>query len=141
MQNSSTATLRLKKRKHRRRETVAAHGNSCDGRPSFRHFCHLSCGVLFCREQLSWPVFSHLYSILFCDDERNYADWQTSSWSWQQPITWTSSSSSSWQKWSSDQTRERSDWQLSAGWSSSDQTRERSGWRSLGSWQSPFSWQ
>ena len=29
------------------------------------------------------------------DDEWNYADWQPSSWSWQQPMTWTSSSSSS----------------------------------------------
>ena len=57
------------------------------------------------------------------DDERNYADCQTSSWSWQQPMTWTSSSSSYWQQ------------------RSADQTRERSGWRSLGSWQSPFSWQ
>ena len=56
-------------------------------------------------------------------DEWNYAEWQPSSWSWQQPMTWASSSSSSWQQWSS------------------DQTRERSGWRSSGSWQSPFSWQ
>ena len=75
------------------------------------------------------------------DDGRNYADWQPSSWSWQQPMTWISSSSSSWQQWSSDQTRERSGWQLSAGWISSDQTLERSGWRTSGSWQSPFSWQ
>ena len=80
------------------------------------------------------------------DDEWNYADWQPSSWSRQQPMTWTSmtwtsSSSSSWQQWSSDQTRERSDWQPSADWSSSDQTRERSGWRPSGFWQSPFSWQ
>ena len=37
-----------------------------------------------------------------------------------------SSSSSSWQDWSSDHTRERADWQPSAEWSSSDQTRERS---------------
>ena len=57
------------------------------------------------------------------NDERSDADWQTSSWSWHQPMTWTSSLSSSWQQWSSDQTRERSEW------------------RSLGSWQSPFSWQ
>ena len=75
------------------------------------------------------------------DGERNFADWQPSSWSWQQPMTWTSSSSSSWQQWGSDQTRERSDLQPSADWSSSDQTRERSGWRSSGSWQSPCSWQ
>ena len=72
------------------------------------------------------------------DDERSYANWQTSSWSWHQPMTWTSSS---WQQWSSDETRERSDCQPSAGWNSSDQTRERSEWRSAGSWQSPFSWQ
>ena len=67
-------------------------------------------------------------------DEWNHADWQPSSWSWQQPMTWTSSSSSSWKQWSSDQTRERSDWQPSADWSRSDQTREPSGWRSSGSW-------
>ena len=36
---------------------------------------------------------------------------------------------SSWQQWSSDETRERSDWQPSADWSSSDQTRERSEWQ------------
>ena len=47
------------------------------------------------------------------DDEWNYADWQPSSWSWQPPTTWTSSSSSSWQQWSSDQTRESSDWRSS----------------------------
>ena len=40
---------------------------------------------------------------------------------WQKKMTWASSSSSSWQQWSS------------------DQTRERSGWRSSVSWQSPFS--
>ena len=38
-------------------------------------------------------------------------------------MTWTSSSSSPWQQWRS------------------DQMRERSGWWSSGSWQSPFSWQ
>ena len=54
------------------------------------------------------------------DDEWNYADWQPSSWSWRQQKTWTSSSSSSWQQWRSDQSRERSDWQPSADWSSSD---------------------
>ena len=32
------------------------------------------------------------------DDEWNYDDWQPSSWSWQQPMTWTSSSSSSWKR-------------------------------------------
>ena len=36
-----------------------------DGRPSFPHSCHLSCGVLFCCERLSQAVFSHLYNILF----------------------------------------------------------------------------
>ena len=75
------------------------------------------------------------------DDERSYADWKTSSWSWHQPMSWTSSLSSSCQQWSSDETRERSDWQPSADWSSWDQTRERSEWRSSGSWTSPFSWQ
>ena len=65
-----------------------------------------------------------------CDDERSCADWQTSSWSWHQPVTWTSSLSSFWQQWSSDETREQSDWQPSADWSSSDQPRQRSGWRS-----------
>ena len=29
------------------------------------------------------------------DDKWSYAEWQTSSWSWQQPMTWTSLSSSS----------------------------------------------
>ena len=72
------------------------------------------------------------------DDGQSYANWQTSSWSWHQPMTW---GSSSWQQWSWDETRVRSDWQPSAGWSRSDQTRERSEWRSSGSWQSPFSWQ
>ena len=38
------------------------------------------------------------------EDAWNYAEWQPS-WSWQQPMTWTSSSSSSWQQWSSDQAR------------------------------------
>ena len=28
------------------------------------------------------------------DDKWNYADWRPSSWLWQQPVTWTSSSSS-----------------------------------------------
>ena len=37
------------------------------------------------------------------DDAWNYAGWQPSSWSWQQPMTWVSSSSSSQQQWSSDQ--------------------------------------
>ena len=70
------------------------------------------------------------------DDGQSYVNWQTSSWSWHQPVTW---AASSWQHWSSDETRERSDWLPSADWSSSDQTRERSEWRSSGSWQSLFS--
>ena len=64
------------------------------------------------------------------DDGQSYANWQRSSWSWHQPMTW---ASSSWQQWSSDETRERSDWQPSADWSSSDQTRELSEWRSSSS--------
>ena len=72
------------------------------------------------------------------DDEQSSANWQTSSWSWHQPMIW---ASSSWKQWSSDEMRERSGWQPSADWSSSDQTRERSEWRSSGSWQSPFPWQ
>ena len=69
------------------------------------------------------------------DDEWNYAEWQPSSWSWQQPMTWALCSSCAWPEWSSDQTRERSDWQSPANWSSSDQKSERSGVRSSGSWQ------
>ena len=37
------------------------------------------------------------------DDEWSYDDWQQVSWSWQQPMTWISSPSTSWQQWSSDQ--------------------------------------
>ena len=37
------------------------------------------------------------------NDEWNYAKWQPSSQSWQQPTTWTSSSSSAWREWNSDQ--------------------------------------
>ena len=63
---------------------------------------------------------------------------------------WSGSSSSSRQQRSSDQMRERSDWQASADWSSLVQTRERSDWlppanqnspdqtRERDSWQSPF---
>ena len=58
---------------------------------------------------------------------------KTSSWSWHQPMTWRHSS---WQRWSSDETRECSDGKTSADWSSSDPTCERSEWRSSGSWQS-----
>ena len=59
------------------------------------------------------------------DDERSCADWQTSSWSWHQPMTWTSSLSSPLQQWSSDETR--GNHQLIG--AASDQTRERSEWR------------
>ena len=58
-------------------------------------------------------------------------DWN--SVTWKQTWTWTtsfSSSSSAGREWSSDQTREDSDWQSSANWKSSDQTRERSDWQS-----------
>ena len=41
------------------------------------------------------------------DDGRSYANWQTSSWSWHQPVTWTSAS---WQHWSSNEQRKHSDW-------------------------------
>ena len=44
-----------------------------------------------------------------CDDDWNDAEWQPSSWSWQQPTTCAPSLSSSWQQMSSDQTLERSD--------------------------------
>ena len=60
------------------------------------------------------------------DDGRSSANWQTSSLSWYQPMTWTPSL---WQQWSSDETRERSDWKTSTDWSSSDPPRERSEWR------------
>ena len=55
------------------------------------------------------------------DDGQTYTNWHKSSWSWHQPMTWTSSS---WQKWSPDETSERSDLQPSGDWSYSDQTRE-----------------
>ena len=72
----------------------------------------------------------------------------------EQTWTWTtasSSSSSAWREWSSDQTREYSDWQSPADWKSSDQTRERSDWQSADSdssdqareatiWQSKNTW-
>ena len=63
------------------------------------------------------------------DEEWDSARWKQSSWTWT-----TSSSSSAWREWSSDETRERSDWQ-SADWDSSDQASKDS------TWQSPFSWQ
>ena len=56
------------------------------------------------------------------DDGQSHANWRASSWSWYQPMTWTPPS---WQQWSSDETRESSDWQPAADWSSSDQTRDR----------------
>ena len=78
------------------------------------------------------------------DQEWNSGRCKSSSW------TWTTSSSSAWREWSSDKTRERSDWQSPAGWSSSDQTRERTDWeladwdssdeaRRATAWQSPVS--
>ena len=50
------------------------------------------------------------------NDEWNPGELQPSSLSWQQPTTWTSSSPSAWREWSSDQTRERTDWQPTADW-------------------------
>ena len=44
-----------------------------------------------------------------CDEEWNSTRWKSSSWTWT-----TSYSSSTWQEWSSDETRERSDWQKPA---------------------------
>ena len=55
------------------------------------------------------------------NDGRSYANWQTSSWSWYQLMTWTPSS---WHHLSSDETRERSDWKTSADRSSSGLARE-----------------
>ena len=63
------------------------------------------------------------------DEEWDSARWKQSSWT-----STTSSSSSAWREWSSDETRERSEWQ-SADWDSSDQASKDS------TWQSPFSWQ
>ena len=50
------------------------------------------------------------------------------SWTWK---TAHSSSCSAWRDWSSDSTRERSDWQSTADWNRSKDTRERSDWQSL----------
>ena len=50
--------------------------------------------------------------------------------SWTAPMLISQSADKS----SSDQTRERCDWQTSADLSSPDQTRERFGWRSFGFW-------
>ena len=63
------------------------------------------------------------------DEEWNSTRWKYSSWTWT-----TSSSSSAWQEWSSDETRERTKWQ-SADWDSPDQVRE------VTAWQTHFSWQ
>ena len=54
------------------------------------------------------------------DEEWNSTRWKYSSWNWT-----TSSSSSAWQEWSADVTRERTNWQ-SADWDSSDHACERS---------------
>ena len=86
------------------------------------------------------------------DQEWISGRWKPSSRTWN-----ISPSSSAWQEWNSNKTRECSDWQPPADWSTSDETRERSDcqlpaeWnssetrersrrRSSGSWQSPFSW-
>ena len=50
------------------------------------------------------------------------------SWTWK---TAHSSSCSAWRNWSSDNARERSDWQSTADWNRSKDTRERSDWQSL----------
>ena len=63
------------------------------------------------------------------DEKRNSTRWKYSSWTWT-----TSSSSSAWQEWSSDETRERTNWQ-SADWDSPDQVREATVWQSHFSWQ------
>ena len=63
------------------------------------------------------------------DEEWNSTRWKYSSWTWT-----TSSSSSAWQEWSSDETRERTNWQ-SADWDSSDQVRKATVWQSHFSWQ------
>ena len=63
------------------------------------------------------------------DEEWNSTTWKYSSWTWT-----TSSSSSAWQEWSSDETRERTNWQ-SADRDSSDQVREATVWQSHFSWQ------
>ena len=58
------------------------------------------------------------------DQEWNSGRWKSSSW------TWTSSSSSSaWREWSSDQTRERSDWQLTD-WGQLRWARRATAWQS-----------
>ena len=58
-------------------------------------------------------------------------DWNSAKWKqiWTLTIV-SSSSSSAWREWSSDQTREYSDWQSPADWKSSDQARECSDWQS-----------
>ena len=63
------------------------------------------------------------------DDEWKSARWPQSSWTWT-----TSSSSSAWREWSSDETGERTNLQ-STDWDSPDQGRE------LTAWQSHFLWQ
>ena len=57
-------------------------------------------------------------------EEWDSARWKQSSWTWT-----ASSSSSAWRESSSDETRERSDWQ-SADWEGSDQTRKVTTWQS-----------
>ena len=62
-------------------------------------------------------------------EEAKKTRWKYSSWTWT-----TSSSSSAWREWSSDETRERTSWK-SADWHSSDQVREATVWHSHFSWQ------
>ena len=69
------------------------------------------------------------------DDELNNTEEQPSFRSWQKPMTCASFSSSSWQQMSSDQTRERSDWQTPVDQSNPDQARERDTWQSCFKWQ------
>ena len=68
------------------------------------------------------------------EDAWSDTEWKSSSWSWQLPTTWASSSSSSCQQWNPEQTHERSDWQ-SADWNSSDQARKTTAWQTHFLWQ------
>ena len=85
------------------------------------------------------------------DEEWKTTRWNYSSWAW---TASSSSSSSAWQEWNSDETRERSDWQkpaeqdnstqtfecsdwqTPADWNTSDETREHPDWRSYVDWHS-----
>ena len=63
------------------------------------------------------------------DEDWNSARWKQPSWTWT-----TSSSSSAWREWRSDETHERPYWQ-SADWDLSDQVRKATAWQSNFSWQ------